>query len=180
MKEEVMPASIRCASARVGIVVLICTLVSGHLQAKPKPGPRTIPVAARVNGVLTFQINGAVVDVAVSGTGQAGSLGKMVATAEWSPSTVGLTALFLGTIDELSINEGTFSAQFESGDTVTGTLAGTIHARNDGRFALDAEFVVTSGTGGLTGATGTGTLRALQDTHSLESLATLQVKLTVP
>ena len=41
-------------------------------------------------------------------------------------------------------------------------------------------FAVTGGTGSLAGATGTGTLRAKQDVDTLESQASLQVKLHVP
>jgi hypothetical protein len=157
--------------------MLACFLVG---SADAGPGRRVIPVAAHVTGMLDFQLNGTVIDVIVNASGHAGSLGRITAQATWSPDAMALTELFFGDIDELSIGNGTFSATFDGGATVSGTLQGIVRARHDGRFDLDAQFTVTHGTGSLAGATGAGTLNAIQDVESLESNATFKVKLGVP
>jgi hypothetical protein len=136
---------------------------------------------AFVAGKLEFAIVDDTVRLTARGAGWSSPWGEVAAAeATWSPTVDNVMALLAGQVDELSINTGTFAVEFANGDTIAGTLRGTIRPRDDGTFGLEAAFVATAGSGRFAGVTGGGILRAVDDIESLEFRAMLNAKLSTP
>ena len=169
-------------ATRAAFVAVACTLLlTGDAgAAKPAAKRKTTAGAAFFAGDLTVAIVDNTVQLTARGVGRSNPWGAVVAEAKWSPAVERVMELLAGQVDELTINTGTFSAEFEEGDTITGTLRGTIRPRGDGTFALQADFTATGGTGAFAGVTGGGSLRALDDLTTLEFRAMLHAKLNVP
>ena len=166
---------------RAALVAMTIALLAGDAAAAAKASKtRTTAGVAFIAGKLEFVIVDDTVRLTARGNGWSSPWGDVVAAeATWSPTVDKVMAFLAGQLDELSIATGTFSAEFASGDTVSGTLAGTIRPRDDGTFGLEAKFVATHGTGRFAGVTGGGTLRAIEELESLEFRAMLNVKLNV-
>ena len=175
------------ARQRSGLVLvsIVCALLVGDTAAAPR-----LPDAARarrtagvafVAGELSFAVSGNTVQLTARGVGRSSPWGEViVAEATWAPAIDNVLALLAGQIDELTINTGTFAVEFADGNTVHGTLSGTIRPRDDGTFGLAAKFVATGGTGAFAGVTGGGTLHAVDDLTTFEFRAVLHAKLAVP
>ena len=170
------------SAVRAALVVIVCAMVGSAEAARPPKATttRTVRTVALFAGDLAFVIDGDTVRLTARGDGRASRLGGVSAEATWSPAIDNVLALLAGQIEELTINTGTFSAEFDSGDTISGTLSGTIRPRHDGTFVLEADFVATNGTGQFAGVTGGGSLRAVDDLTTLEFRALLHAKLSVP
>ena len=172
-------------TTRFALVAIACALLMAGDAAAAKPGsPKTTKTtagAAILAGDLSFAVIDDRVQLTARGTGVSGPWGEVVAAeAIWSPAVDNVLALLAGQVDELSIATGTFAVEFADGDTITGTLSGTIRPRDDGTFSLQADFVATAGTGAFVGVSGGGTLRAVDDLTTLEFRAMLHAKLSVP
>ena len=177
-----MLARQRCGLVLVGIAC--AALLIGDTAAAPPPlvpKSQTTADVAFVAGDLTFAINGNTVQLTARGVGRSSPWGEVIrAEATWAPAIDNVLALLAGQIDELTINTGTFAVEFADGNTVHGTLSGTIRPRDDGTLGLVAKFVAVGGTGAFAGVTGGGTLHAVDDLTTLEFRAILRAKLAVP
>jgi hypothetical protein len=177
------------AGQRCGLVLvsIACALLVGDTAAAPRPPlphtakTRTTAGVALVAGHLGFAVNGNTVQLTARGVGRASPWGEViVAEATWAPAIDNVLALLAGQIDELTINTGAFAVEFADGDTVEGTLSGTIRPRDDGTFGLAARFVATGGTGAFAGVTGGGTLHAVDDLTTFEFRGVLHATFAVP
>jgi hypothetical protein len=177
-----MLARQRCGLV-LGAIACAAMLAGDSVAARPTDGGKTRTTAgvAFVAGDLGFAINGNTVQLTARGVGRSSPWGEVIAAeATWTPAIDNVLALLAGQIDELSIATGTFAVEFADGDTVHGTLSGTIRPRDDGTFGLVAKFVAVGGTGAFAGVTGGGTLHAVDDLTTLEFRAILRAKLAVP
>ena len=174
------------------VIVFAGALMTGDatraVAAAPPAGAATQPAKTRttagvafVAGKLSFAIVEDRVQLTARGEGWSSPWGDVVAAeATWSPTIDNVMALLAGQIDELSIATGTFAAEFASGDTVSGTISGTVRPGDDQQFGLQAKFIAIHGTGRFAGVSGGGTLRAIDDLDTLEFRAMLNAKLHVP
>src|SRR4051794_29349851 len=164
---------------RVGVLaVLLCVSVGD--AARPGPRERSLAIRSHITGGLSFRIVGGRVELSAAGDGHATQLGDITADATWSPSAADARRLMLGEIDTLHINTGVFSIESDDGDTLNGTIAGTVTARGHGTFDIDIDFDVTGGTGALAGATGVGSLHGVQTLDKLSFKANVRADVTVP
>jgi hypothetical protein len=177
-------ANMRRTTIRAALVAIACALLLAGDPAEAKrrgTERKTTAGVAILAGDLTFAIVGENVRLTALGSGRSSPWGDIVAAeATWSPAVDGALALLAGEVDELTINTGTFDVEFGDGDTITGTLRGTIRPRGDGLFALRADFTATGGTGDFNGVTGGGVLHAIDELATLQFRAVLHAKLNVP
>jgi hypothetical protein len=173
------------------LMLLACAVMTGDAArgagaggtgAATQPATtRTTAGVAFVAGKLSFAIADDRVHLTARGDGWSGPWGDVVAAeATWSPTIDNVMALLAGQIDELSIATGTFTAEFSNGDTLGGTISGTVRPGEDQTFGLQAKFIATHGTGRFAGVSGGGTLRAIDSLDTLEFRAMLNAKLHVP
>jgi hypothetical protein len=165
---------------RLAFLVMLWVPVAAGDAAAKGPNTKTSAGVAFVAGKLEFAVVDDTVRLTARGSGWSSPWGDVVAAeATWSPTVDKVMAFLAGQLDELSIATGTFAVEFANGDTLDGTIAGTIRPRDDGTFGLEAKFIATHGTGRFAGVSGGGRLHAIEELESLEFRAMLQAKLTV-